>query len=138
METGVRRDDVAGFVDLLTSSQRSLFAYINTLVVGNSSAPDILQDTNLELWARRLDYDWSRPFLPWAYGFAYQLVLAYRKKQSRSKLVFSDEIVQQLRMCGTRGPSREMARRPPSRNASKDWIPKASNSCDNGILDEPP
>lgn len=96
MDTRERKDDVAEFVDLLTSSQRSLFAYINSLLVGNSVAQDVLQDANLQLWARRLDYDWSRPFLPWAYGFAFQLVLAYRKKQSRSKLVFNDQIIQQL------------------------------------------
>src|SRR5262249_4584357 len=55
--------------------------------------PDVLQDTNLDLWARLGDFDWNRPFLPWAYGFAYQRVLAYRKTRQRSRLVFSDELL---------------------------------------------
>jgi len=88
------RDRATKFVELLTSHQRDLYAYINTLLIGDSAAPDVLQDTNLDLWARLNDFDFGRPFLPWAYGFAYQRVLAYRKTQRRSRLVFSDEVVQ--------------------------------------------
>lgn len=89
-------DKATVFVDLLTSHQRELYAYINALMAGNGGAPDILQDTNLELWKHLADYDASRPFLPWAFGFAYQTVLAFRKKVSRSRLVFSDEAIQQI------------------------------------------
>jgi hypothetical protein len=32
--------------------------------------------------------------LPWAYGFAYQRVLAFRKTRSRSRLVFNDEVLE--------------------------------------------
>jgi RNA polymerase sigma-70 factor (ECF subfamily) len=86
-------DRATKFVQLLTTYQRDLYAYINTLLVGQASASDVLQDTNLDLWARLKDYDFDRPFLPWAYAFAYQRVLAFRKKQRRSKLMFSDDIV---------------------------------------------
>jgi RNA polymerase sigma-70 factor, ECF subfamily len=81
------------FVELLTSHQRDLYVYINTLLMNDNAAPDVLQNTNLDLWARLDDFDFTRPFLPWAYGFAYQSVLAYRKTQRRSRLVFSDEVV---------------------------------------------
>lgn len=87
-------DRATQFVQLLTTHQRDLYAYINTLLVGQAAASDVLQDTNLDLWARLGDFDFKRPFLPWAYAFAYQRVLAHRKTQRRSKLVFSDEIVQ--------------------------------------------
>ena len=87
-------DRATKFVQLLTAHQRDLYAYINTLLVGQPAAYDVLQDTNLDLWARLEDFDFGRPFLPWAYAFAYQRVLAFRKTQRRSKLVFSDEIVQ--------------------------------------------
>jgi RNA polymerase sigma-70 factor (ECF subfamily) len=88
------QDRATQFVQLLTTHQRDLYAYINTLLVGQATASDVLQDTNLDLWARLDDFDFKRPFLPWAYAFAYQRVLAHRKTQRRSKLVFSDEIVQ--------------------------------------------
>jgi RNA polymerase sigma-70 factor (ECF subfamily) len=87
-------DPATRFVELLTAHQRDLYAYINTLLVGNSSAADVLQDTNLDLWSRLNDFDFDRPFLPWAYGFAFQRVLAFRKSRGRSRLIFNDEFVQ--------------------------------------------
>jgi RNA polymerase sigma-70 factor (ECF subfamily) len=82
------------FVELLTSHQRELYSYINTMLVGDSAAADILQDTNLDLWAHVEEFDFNRPFLPWAYTFAYHRVLAFRKSNGRSRLVFSDDIVE--------------------------------------------
>ena len=87
-------DKATLFVDLLTSYQRELYGYINALLLGHHGAADVLQDTNLELWKHLDEYDVDRPFLPWAFGFAFQIVLAYRKKLNRSRLVFSDEAVQ--------------------------------------------
>lgn len=82
------------FVKLLTAHQRDLYAYINTLLVGDIATSDVLQDTNLDLWKRLEDFDFNRAFLPWAYGFAYQRVMAFRKTRSRSRLIFSDDAVQ--------------------------------------------
>jgi RNA polymerase sigma-70 factor, ECF subfamily len=82
------------FVELLTAHQRDLYAYINTLLVGDSAAADVLQDTNLDLWTRLDNFDFDRPFLPWAYGFAFQRVMAFRKTRSRSRLMFNDEVVE--------------------------------------------
>ncbi|QDV75986.1 sigma-70 family RNA polymerase sigma factor [Botrimarina mediterranea] len=84
------------FVDLLTSHQRDLYAYVYALMAGDSSAPDVVQDANLDLWAHKEECDLERPFLPWALRFAFNRVLAYRKSRGRSRLVFSDEYVQTL------------------------------------------
>jgi RNA polymerase sigma-70 factor (ECF subfamily) len=80
----------AKFVELLTAHQRKLHAYICTLLMGDPAAIDVLQDTNVDLWSRAEDFDFDRPFLPWAFAFARQRVLAHRKAQSRSRLLFSD------------------------------------------------
>jgi RNA polymerase sigma-70 factor (ECF subfamily) len=88
------QDRPGEFVKLLTAHQRDLYAYINTLLVGDAATADVLQDTNLDLWKRSNDFDFDRPFLPWAYGFAHHRVLAYRKTRSRSRLMFSDEVVE--------------------------------------------
>ena len=40
---------------------------------------------------RLIDTSFDRPFLPWAFGFARQRVMAYRKTCVRSRLVFCDE-----------------------------------------------
>lgn len=88
------QDRATNFVQMLTTHQRDLYAYINTLLVGQAAASDVLQDTNLDLWARLDDFDFKRPFLPWAYAFAYQRVLAFRKTQRRNRLVFNSEMIQ--------------------------------------------
>jgi len=85
-----RPDLAARFVELLTAHQRKLHAYISTLMLGDPAAADVLQDTNIDLWSRAQDFDFDRPFLPWAFAFARQRVMAFRKSQSRSRLLFSD------------------------------------------------
>lgn len=84
------------FVKLLTSHQPQIYAYIAAALCGNSSAADVLQETNLSLWAQVDRYDFNRPFLAWAFGFARQQVMAYRKTCSRSRLVFCEEVVDRL------------------------------------------
>lgn len=78
------------FIQLLTSHQPNLYAYISALMLGDSAVPDVLQETNLHLWSQANQYDFDRPFLPWALGFARQRVMAFRTLSSRSKLVFND------------------------------------------------
>lgn len=80
----------ARFVELLTAHQPKLYAYICTLLAGDPAASDVLQDTNVDLWSKSFEFDFERPFLPWAFAFARQRVLAHRKSQSRSRLLFSD------------------------------------------------
>lgn len=84
------------FVKLLTSHQPQMYAYIASMLFGDSAAADVLQDTNLHLWAQAERYDFDRPFLPWAFGFAHQRVRAYRKTCRRSRLVFTDETLDLL------------------------------------------
>jgi RNA polymerase sigma-70 factor (ECF subfamily) len=86
-----RRDRSTKFVELLTSHQRKLYGYIATMLLGDAAAADVLQETNLDLWNRLDDFDFDRPFLPWAFGFARQRVLVYRRTHCRSKLMFGEE-----------------------------------------------
>jgi RNA polymerase sigma-70 factor, ECF subfamily len=92
-----QRDPATRFVEILTLYQRDLYTYINTLLLGDSAAADVMQDTNLDLWAHYSEFDFSRPFLPWAYTFAYHRVLAFRKSAGRSRLVFGDDVLEQIR-----------------------------------------
>jgi RNA polymerase sigma-70 factor (ECF subfamily) len=90
------RNTQATFVEHLTASQQPLYSYINTLLCGDANVRDILQETNVELWLKADQYDTEKPFLPWAYRFAYYRVLTYRKSLSASKVVFSDEMLRQV------------------------------------------
>lgn len=90
--TADARQRTTRFVDLLTANQRKLYAYISMLLMGDVAAADVLQDTNLDLWARLEEYDFERDFVPWAFAFARQRVLAYRKTQARSRLILGVDV----------------------------------------------
>lgn len=78
---------------LLTRYQGSLFRYIFSLVPREPDARDVLQETCLALYRKREQYDATRPFLPWAYRFAYLQVQKHREKATRSPLLFSADVV---------------------------------------------
>lgn len=81
------------FIQQLTGAQSALYACIRTLMAGAPEAADVLQETNCVLWQKAAEYDATRPFLPWAYRVAHFQVMAFRKRQSRERLVFDDELV---------------------------------------------
>lgn len=78
---------------LLTQQQASLFRYIFSLVPCEADARDILQETSLAIYRKREQYDATRPFLAWAYGFAYLQVQKHREKAARSPLLFSEDVI---------------------------------------------
>lgn len=87
---------LTGFVRQLTACQSSLYAYICALLGTSGGAADVLQETNVVLWQKAAEYDADRPFGPWAFRFAHFQVMAYRKRQSRDRLVYDDRTFDQV------------------------------------------
>ncbi|MBV6501573.1 MAG: hypothetical protein CJBNEKGG_04088 [Prosthecobacter sp.] len=81
---------------LLSRHQEALFRYIFSLVPCEADARDILQETSLALFRKLDQYDAARPFLPWAYRFAYLQVQKHREKSARSPLWFSEDVMELL------------------------------------------
>ncbi|HRH98197.1 MAG TPA: sigma-70 family RNA polymerase sigma factor [Prosthecobacter sp.] len=81
---------------LLTQHQAALFRYIFSLVPCEADARDILQETSVALFRKFDQYDATRPFLPWAYRFAYLQVQKHREKSARSPLLFSEDVMDLL------------------------------------------
>ena len=81
---------------LLTQHQEPLFRYIFNLVTSEADARDILQETSLALYRKFDQYDSTRPFLHWAYRFAYLQVQKHREKSARAPLMFSEDIIDML------------------------------------------
>lgn len=78
---------------LLTQHQEQLFRYIFSLVPCEADARDVLQETSVALFRKFDQYDATRPFLPWAYRFAYLQVQKHREKSARSPLLFSEDVI---------------------------------------------
>ena len=84
------------FLVLVTGVQRVLHAFILKLVPRLSDADDILQETNLVLWSKQAEFTPETNFRAWAFRIARYQVMAYRKRQSLNRLVFSDELLDQM------------------------------------------
>ncbi len=81
---------------LLTQHQRELYRYIFALVPREDDAQDTLQDVNMALFRKADQYDPDKPFLPWAYQFAYLEVLKYRERSRQGRTAFSPEMIARI------------------------------------------
>lgn len=88
------RDDK--IVELLTGAQQQLSRYVRTLVPNRSDAEEVLQETNLFIWRNADQFELGTNFMAWVCRIAHYQVLTHRKRQSRSRLHFSDALVEQL------------------------------------------
>ncbi|MFD2256076.1 sigma-70 family RNA polymerase sigma factor [Luteolibacter algae] len=76
--------------------QPRLTRYLIASVGNSADVDDILQETNLVLWKKRLDFEPGTSFWAWAQKVAFFQIMAFRKRQSRSRLVLDDDVVHLL------------------------------------------
>lgn len=84
------------FLKLYTGSQSRLYAFILTLVGDADQASEVLQETNLVLWQKADQFELGTNFMAWALKVARYQVMAFRKKQSRDRLVFSEAATERV------------------------------------------
>lgn len=84
------------FVRLLAQNERRVYGYILRLVPLWSEADEVLQETNIRLWEEFDRFEPGTNFAAWAIRVAHYQVLTWRKRRSRSRLVFSDEAIQAI------------------------------------------
>ena len=89
-------DKTEQFIELYTRHERQLYRYIANLTYRIEDVDDILQNTSTTLWRKFDEYDPDRPFVSWAFAFAYNEVRNYRHKQRTKKKYFSDELIESL------------------------------------------
>ena len=83
-------------VRLLSRHQEDLFRYIFALLPHEADARDVLQETCVALFRKFAEYDAAKPFLAWAYRFAYLEVLKQRERNQRSVRHLSAAVIQRL------------------------------------------
>lgn len=86
------------FIREITQSQTALRSYIRKLVGDRVQCDDILQETNLVIFKKRMDWDPTTVFLKWAYRVAYFQTKAHFRDQARAnkRLVFSEQVMETL------------------------------------------
>ena len=83
-------------VRLLSRHQEELFRYIFALLLHEEDARDVLQETSVALYRKFHEYDPSKPFLAWAYRFAYLEVLKQRERNQRGGRLLSRDLIERL------------------------------------------
>lgn len=79
------------FVDHIDAIQGDLLGFILSLTGNYDQARDVLQETNLVIFKKLKSFELGTSFRAWAFTIARFQVMAFRKKSSREKLVFSDK-----------------------------------------------
>jgi RNA polymerase sigma-70 factor (ECF subfamily) len=84
------------FIRLMTRHERLVYGYILSLVPNWADADEILQETNIRLWEEFDKFVLGTNFAAWAVRVAHFQVLTWRKRVSRSKLVFDQRVIDAL------------------------------------------
>ena len=84
------------FLRLFLQNKRRLYAYILTLLPHLADADDVLQEASLVMWDK---FDEQHPpddFTAWGCRIAYFKVLDLRKKRQRSRVLFSQAMLERV------------------------------------------
>jgi RNA polymerase sigma-70 factor (ECF subfamily) len=84
------------FLRLFLQNERRLYAYILTLLPNRADADDVLQEASLVMWDK---FDAGQPpadFVAWGCRISYFKVLDFRKKCHRSRVLFSQPLLERL------------------------------------------
>ena len=76
--------------------ERKIFAYIYTLLPHRQDAEDILQETCLTIYDKFGEFTQGTDFVAWAMRIAWWKVREAKLKFARSRVVFSDEVMEAL------------------------------------------
>jgi RNA polymerase sigma-70 factor (ECF subfamily) len=84
------------FLQLITKFQGRLFGFLLSLLGDVDQANEVLQETNLVLWRKSDEFQSGSDFKAWSFRVAHFQVMAFRQRQIRDRLVFSDEVIEQF------------------------------------------
>ena len=84
------------FLKLLMQNDKVIYAYILSLVYNTNDADDIMQEASAVMWRKFAELEPGRDFVPWALSVARFQVLNFLKKRKRSRIVFSDDLIESI------------------------------------------
>jgi RNA polymerase sigma-70 factor (ECF subfamily) len=77
-------------------SQHAIFSFLVSLVSDFHTAEELLQETASQMFSQMDSYDSSRPFLPWAFGFARRIVFEHHRRSQRDRLIIDTAVATRL------------------------------------------
>jgi RNA polymerase sigma-70 factor, ECF subfamily len=99
------------FVQLFTRAQRPIYLFILAQTGDAQAAEEILQETNLVIWAKCDQFEPDTNFGAWTRQIAMYEILKWRQRQKREKLRFSEEFLTAVaEEAGSRSTEQELRR----------------------------
>jgi len=95
-QDGLQPADVERFLHLVTAHNRSIYAYIFSLVPDYFDADDIMQETVTFLFRRFNEYEPGTNFLAWALQVARLRVLSFFQAKKNRRLLFDQGLVDRI------------------------------------------
>ncbi len=89
-------DPTEQFVQRLAENQNRLYGYVYSLLGDHNRTADVVQETNLVLWRKLVEFHPEKPFLPWALATARFQVLAHLRDRKRDRVLLDPELVDLL------------------------------------------
>lgn len=86
-------DSAEKYLVLLNENERSLAAYVHTLVDSQEDAEDILQACRLTMWKKFPDFEEGTHFLAWARKIALHQILNHRRSHKRKPSFATDPAI---------------------------------------------
>ena len=81
---------------LLNGAHSVLLRYIVSFLANRTDAEDVLQRASVTMWRRFATFEKGSDFLAWATTIAFYEVRNFQRITGRSRLVFSDALMQML------------------------------------------
>jgi len=85
-----------GFVVQLTEAQPRLLGFLLKRLGNNEQARDVLQEVNMVLCGKAIEFEAGTDFMAWAFTIARFQLMAFRKKQVRDRLVFPEDLATKI------------------------------------------
>lgn len=84
------------YAELMAAHQGRLEGFIRSLTGDGDAARDILQEVNVVLLKKSKEFEMGTNFTAWAFRIARFEVMTWRRKMSRNRLTFDDELLEQI------------------------------------------
>jgi RNA polymerase sigma-70 factor, ECF subfamily len=86
----------ASFIQLLNAHQNRLYGYLYSLVLNFDDAEDLYQEVASLLWQKFDLYEPNTDFGRWAIRVAHLTVKNFMRRRRRSRVMYSDEVLDQV------------------------------------------
>lgn len=96
MSPSPNMDRQAEFVSLLNAAHRRLLAFLRSMLGSLQDSEDVLQRASLTMWKKFDDFEIGTDFFAWSSTIAFYEARNFQRLSQRSKLVFSDELLEIL------------------------------------------